>query len=107
MPSKTFTRADVAKHNTEEDLWIIIDHKVYDLSEFVDAHPVGLPLSISSRLALIVKGWSGGAQTGAGTDATAAFFNLHRNEVLQKYASLVIGTIEGEETRDHHMEPGD
>jgi cytochrome b involved in lipid metabolism len=41
MASKTFSRAEVAKHNTTEDLWCIIDHTVYDLSEFVDAHPGG------------------------------------------------------------------
>jgi cytochrome b involved in lipid metabolism len=41
MGSKTFSRAEVAKHNTIEDLWCIIDHTVYDLSDFVDAHPGG------------------------------------------------------------------
>lgn len=32
----------------------------------------------------------------AGQDATEAFYNLHRHEVLQNYKSLLIGTIEGE-----------
>lgn len=36
---KTFTREEVSRHATEEDLWIIIDSAVYDLSEFVDLHP--------------------------------------------------------------------
>lgn len=42
----------------------------------------------------------------AGTDATTAFYNLHRHEVLQKYDSLCIGTIEGEKPEVIAQEPG-
>ena len=41
MPSRTITRAEVAKNNTEDSLWFIIDSKVYDVTDFVDAHPGG------------------------------------------------------------------
>lgn len=81
MSTKTFTRDEVAKHNTEDSVWCIIDHRVYDLTDFLDAHPGG-----SVVLAQI-----------AGKDATTEFYNLHRQEVLQKYKdSLCIGTVEGE-----------
>ncbi|KAJ6010920.1 hypothetical protein N7451_002332 [Penicillium sp. IBT 35674x] len=81
MPSETLSRAEVAKHNTEDSLWCIIDHRVYDLTDFVDAHPGG-----SVVLAQV-----------AGQDATADFYNLHRQEVLEKYRDqLCIGVIEGE-----------
>lgn len=81
MPAQTLTRAEVAKHNTEDSLWCIIDHRVYDLTDFVDAHPGG-----SVVLAQV-----------AGQDATTDFYNLHRQEVLEKYRDqLCIGTIEGE-----------
>uniref|UniRef100_A0A7S0QX03 Cytochrome b5 heme-binding domain-containing protein n=1 Tax=Pyramimonas obovata TaxID=1411642 RepID=A0A7S0QX03_9CHLO len=36
---KTFTREDVAKHNTREDCWIILKDKVYDITSYVDDHP--------------------------------------------------------------------
>jgi cytochrome b involved in lipid metabolism len=41
MPHQALTRADVAKHKTDESLWFIIDSKVYDVTDFVDAHPGG------------------------------------------------------------------
>ncbi len=43
----------------------------------------------------------------AGTDATEAFYNLHRQEVLQKYSSLCIGTIDGEKSKVIEQNPGD
>lgn len=42
----------------------------------------------------------------AGTDATSAFYNLHRQEVLQKYEDLCIGTIEGEKSEVIVPTPG-
>ena len=35
---KSFTAAEVSKHNKPDDLWIIVDGKVYDVSHF-DDHP--------------------------------------------------------------------
>jgi len=57
--------------------------KVYDVTEFVDAHPGG---------EFVLK-------QVAGTDATEAFYNLHKQEVLQKFSSLCIGSIEGEKSQ--------
>ena len=91
MSSEILTRAEVAKHNTEESLWCIIDHQVYDLTDFVDAHPGG-----SVVLAQV-----------AGQDATTDFYNLHRQEVLEKYRDqLCIGTIEGEKSEVIIPTPG-
>ena len=91
MPHQSLTRAAVASHNQPDDLWCIIDHKVYDLTDFVDAHPGG---------AVVLEQI-------AGTDATDAFYNLHRQEVLEKYASLCIGVIEGEKPEVIVPKPGD
>jgi predicted heme/steroid binding protein len=91
MAQKTFTREEVAKNNTEESLFIIIDSKVYDLSDFAVAHPGGEYV----------------LHQVAGTDATEAFYNLHRQEVLQKYSSLCIGTVQGEKSKVIEQKPGD
>lgn len=71
--------------------WFVIDSKVYDVTNFVDAHPGG---------EFVLK-------QVAGTDATEAFYNLHRQEVLQKYSSLCIGTIEGETSKVIQHKAGD
>ncbi len=41
MTQKIFAREEVAKNNTENSLWFIIDSKVYDVTDFIDAHPGG------------------------------------------------------------------
>lgn len=40
MP-KTFSTAEVAKHNKTTDLYIVVDEDVYDLTKFQDEHPGG------------------------------------------------------------------
>jgi cytochrome b involved in lipid metabolism len=44
--SKSFTAADVASHNKPDNLYIIVDEDVYDLTTFQDEHP-GMPLILS------------------------------------------------------------
>ena len=40
--SKTyFTREEVRKHNNKDDIWLIINEKVYDVTEFQKKHPGG------------------------------------------------------------------
>ncbi|SPN97711.1 related to acyl-coa dehydrogenase, long-chain specific precursor [Cephalotrichum gorgonifer] len=91
MTTQTYTRDEVAKHATDESLWCIIDSTVYDLTDFLEAHPGG-----ESVLRQI-----------AGKDATADFYNLHRHEVLTKYARLTVGTIAGEKPQVLTPKPGD
>lgn len=90
-PETTFSREEVRSHTTEDSLWCIIDSTVYDLTDFVDAHPGG-----ESVLRQV-----------AGQDATTAFYNLHRHEVITKYADLAIGTVEGEKPQVITPQPGD
>jgi cytochrome b involved in lipid metabolism len=39
--SKTFAANDVASHNKPDNLYIIVDHDVYDLTKFQEEHPGG------------------------------------------------------------------
>ncbi|KAI3617962.1 acyl-dehydrogenase [Moniliophthora roreri] len=73
------------QHNKRENLWVIVDSNVYDLSNFASLHPGGIAVLIDQEV--------------AGQDATEAFFSLHRFEILKRpqYLRLKIGTIQGEE----------
>jgi cytochrome b involved in lipid metabolism len=72
MEEKGYTKEEVAKHNTMEDGWIIIDEegekKVYDITTYIPKHPGG-DWSVSMKL---------------GDDSTYEFNNRHR---FTQYAS--------------------
>lgn len=90
-PIQTYTRDEVAKNTSDDSLWMIIDSKVYDLTDFVDAHPGG-PAVLREV---------------AGKDATAEFYNLHRHEVLVKYDDMLIGTVKDETPQVVNPGPGE
>lgn len=37
--SKVFSQSDVAAHKKLDDLWIIVDEDIYDLTKFQTEHP--------------------------------------------------------------------
>ncbi len=39
--SKTLSASDVASHNKPDNLWVIVDEQVYDLTKFQEEHPGG------------------------------------------------------------------
>ena len=41
-PMTPYAREEIAKHASVDDLWVIIDDKVYDLTDYVDEHPGGV-----------------------------------------------------------------
>ena len=77
--SRAYTEEEIAKHNTEGDLWVVIEGKVYDLTTFLPDHPGG-------KKAIMLF---------AGKDATEEFNMLHPPNVLKKYLSpdALIGTV--------------
>jgi cytochrome b involved in lipid metabolism len=86
----------------------VIDSIVYDLSGFVDLHPGGAAVLLSKDVgqsgivhAIAVTSLIAHRLFPAGQEATAAFYGLHRGEVLQnpRYAAYRIGSIEGEKEK--------
>lgn len=100
MPElKVFTRDEVAKHNTENDCWIIIDGAVYNVTTFAQLHPGGTQI----LLELGGKDVTGRQSLNLFPSFLKLskiiddFYGLHKQEVLVKYAPrLKIGTLEGE-----------
>jgi cytochrome b involved in lipid metabolism len=81
VPEKEYTMEEVAKHNTKEDLWVVVKGVVMDVSDWLDEHPGG-PQAIMNFM---------------GRDATEEFEMLHDDEVIPKYApKQVIGRVKGQ-----------
>ena len=68
---RALTMDEVSKHNSEGNLWVIIEGSVYDLTAFLPDHPGG-------KKAIMLF---------AGKDATEEFNMLHPPNVLKKYLS--------------------
>jgi predicted heme/steroid binding protein len=70
----------VKKHNSENNIWIVVDNKVFDVTKFLSEHPGGKKVLVQV----------------AGQDATKKFNLFHKPETLLKYApKLQIGVIAG------------
>lgn len=75
-----YTRQQVAQHNTDEDLWVVINGNVYDMTDFLHDHPGG-PDPLMEM---------------AGKDATELFTStkVHNNKQITDYLeSKMIGCI--------------
>ncbi|KAJ3492812.1 hypothetical protein NLG97_g5131 [Lecanicillium saksenae] len=66
--SKTFTVSDVATHNKADNLYIIVDGDVYDVTKFQDDHPGGKKI----------------LQRVGGKDASKQFWKYHNEGILKK-----------------------
>ena len=71
-----YTADEVAKHNNQSDCWLIVDGKVYDVTDSISSHPGG-PQAIIPN---------------CGKDATTAFQTQNkpepRNHPEQAYSNL-------------------
>uniref|UniRef100_A0A1A9USY8 Cytochrome b5 n=1 Tax=Glossina austeni TaxID=7395 RepID=A0A1A9USY8_GLOAU len=80
---KQISLAEVKEHNTATDLWVVIDHKVYDLTKFRDEHPGGEDVLVEV----------------AGRDATKDFDEVgHSQDAKDMMKKYCIGELEGEHT---------
>ncbi|TID18165.1 hypothetical protein CANINC_003906 [Pichia inconspicua] len=80
MSTKSFTAEQVAEHNTRDDIWIIYNGKVYDVTQYLDEHPGGEEVILDC----------------AGDDATEAFDDIgHSEDAHEQLESLLIGELIG------------
>lgn len=73
----SYTRAEVALHGTPEDAWIVIEDRIYDITEFVANHPGG---------DIIL--------THAGADATDIFAAFHSEGARDLFGNYFVGDLE-------------
>merc|ERR1719235_2502814 len=72
------TMAEVAKHTTKTDCWVVVAGQVLNVTSFLSQHPGG-------ELAIL---------TFAGKDATEEFNMIHPPDVIPKYApDAIIGNV--------------
>ncbi|KAK7472981.1 Osmotic growth protein [Stygiomarasmius scandens] len=75
---KEYSMEEVAKHKTKEDVWVVVDGQVLDVTKFLPDHPGG-------EKAIMLY---------AGRDATEEFNMLHDPKVIPRYApDSIIGKV--------------
>ena len=75
--SEKLSRAAVQQHSTEDDCWVIIRNKVYNLTSFQTAHPGGAWVIVQE----------------AGHDATATFEQQHPHTHLNLLRDYCLGSV--------------
>jgi nitrate reductase (NAD(P)H) len=77
VPPIVYSREEIRQHNSVSGCWVVIDTKVYDLTDFLNLHPGG-PASIVAH---------------AGGDVTKLFYDIHSEDTQVLKAAYVIGSV--------------
>lgn len=90
---KSYTVEEVQKHNTTQDCWVIIDGKVFDVTQFLTEHPGG-------KKVLLKKG---------GKDASKEFKTFHNASIMQRLGlPMQVGVIgAAEPAKEEAVKPAD
>ncbi|KAL9649303.1 hypothetical protein ABK040_014606 [Willaertia magna] len=83
---KTFSWEEISKHNNEESAWLVINGKVYDVTNFVSRHPGGDMILLA-----------------AGRHSTELYNSHHPSSVVENEATLkkfYIGEVEQEKPEE-------
>ncbi|KAL7509508.1 hypothetical protein ACHAXN_010964 [Cyclotella atomus] len=92
--TKLIRMEEVRKHNKEEDVWIVVNNKVYDCTEYLDLHPGGAD-------SILIN---------AGEDATEDFVAIHSTKATKMLDKFYIGDLDlaslddGEEKKEEVAE---
>mmetsp|Transcript_4811 Transcript_4811/g.9506 ORF Transcript_4811/g.9506 Transcript_4811/m.9506 type:complete len:899 (-) Transcript_4811:321-3017(-) len=76
--AKKFTMAEIAKHNEEEDVWIVVNDRVYDCTEYLELHPGGAD-------SILING---------GQDSTEDFVAIHSEKATKMLEKFYIGELD-------------
>eukprot|EP01026_Neomeris_dumetosa_P033057 TRINITY_DN2629_c0_g1_i4.p1 TRINITY_DN2629_c0_g1~~TRINITY_DN2629_c0_g1_i4.p1 ORF type:complete len:440 (-),score=5.12 TRINITY_DN2629_c0_g1_i4:61-1320(-) len=77
LPKRDLTWSEVAQHSQPSDCWIVVNNKVYDVTEFVEEHPGGKVI-----------------MEFAGKDASEMFETFHSKKAWQQLSEFYIGQIQ-------------
>ena len=79
---RKITMQEVERHNTPDDCWVVINGKVYDLSDFHEQHPGGSPIITDN----------------AGKDVSNLFNPVHPQDITERMLSpeSCIGVLDPE-----------
>ncbi len=75
--TRSITREEVARHNSQDNCWIIVSGRVYDITEWAPHHPGG----------------AGIARMYAGKDATSQFGDYHSDEAVAHMVHFHTGDL--------------
>ena len=77
-PLRSYTLAEVARHSTRKDCWVVVNGRVLDVTAFLPMHPGGVQ-------SILIH---------AGSDVSVPFGMFHRLEMVDKYVpEAVVGVL--------------
>mmetsp|Transcript_487 Transcript_487/g.692 ORF Transcript_487/g.692 Transcript_487/m.692 type:complete len:123 (-) Transcript_487:301-669(-) len=78
--NKMYSMEEIKLHNKEDDMWMVLYGKVYNVTQFKDDHPGGPEIMLDN----------------SGQDATEAFEEVFHSETARKQVTeYCIGSVEG------------